>query len=123
LEDAAEVYGDVLGASILIEGLSMVSVESAIDVDNNGRINDSEIIDAIKLWIRRDFVPGTSQFINDHDILVMVELWILGHQIEESNTIEQNTQLTAAISGMLDKLEQAGNRLKNAGVLLLEQVQ
>ncbi|MCS6903060.1 MAG: hypothetical protein RML48_07595 [Candidatus Bipolaricaulota bacterium] len=59
-----------------------LSVERALDEDNNNRIDDPEIIRAINLWIRQQPVPETGgQVINDATIIRLLNLWIRSEPI------------------------------------------
>lgn len=54
------------------------SVEQLLDRNDNGRLDDDEILFAVELWIEGEKVPGTSINIDDAAILRLIELWITG---------------------------------------------
>ncbi|MCS7197074.1 MAG: hypothetical protein NZ930_00035 [Candidatus Bipolaricaulota bacterium] len=59
-----------------------LSIEQALDENNNNRIDDPEFIRAINLWIRQEPVPGTDgQVITDAVIIRLLNLWIKGEII------------------------------------------
>lgn len=60
-----------------------VTIEEALDANNNGIIDDAEIKEAIVLWALSDPVPGTDGLIiDDQKILQLVEMWALSTPIE-----------------------------------------
>jgi hypothetical protein len=58
------------------------SVEAALDVNNNGMIDDSEILEAIRLWISGAVVSGADIAITDAAMLNLIRLWATGSPIE-----------------------------------------
>lgn len=58
------------------------SVTGAIDDNDDGRIGDFEVLDAIELWRNGDTVPGTcGERIGDFQILDIIELWRDGSSV------------------------------------------
>jgi len=62
----------------------------ALDENNNGTLNDAEIVGAIQLWIQGQSVPGTSTIIDDVLIIELIQIWIsgttLGNEAPTSNS-------------------------------------
>lgn len=58
-----------------------LTIAQALDVNNNERLDDDEILTAIQLWISGVIVPGTDQTISDSIILELIQLWISGGSI------------------------------------------
>jgi PKD repeat protein len=53
-----------------------ISITAAIDADNDGTINDTEILTAVDYWQERESVPQTDgEKIGDIEILELTELW------------------------------------------------
>lgn len=46
-----------------------------IDTDNNNRIGDFEILQAIEYWRTNQDVPNTNQTISDQEILTLIDMW------------------------------------------------
>lgn len=57
------------------------SIAAALDGNANDRLDDDEIVAALKLWIQGQTVPGTNQKINDEEILRLIAMWISGAPI------------------------------------------
>jgi hypothetical protein len=56
-----------------------LSIEQALDFNDNTFIDDNEIIKAIEYWILGEIIPNTGgQVIGDNKILDLITLWILG---------------------------------------------
>ncbi len=74
------VAGNVWGAGKL--HLSAPSggatLAQALDADGSGRLDDVEILAAVRLWVRGQVVAGTGEPISDAAVLRLIELWILG---------------------------------------------
>jgi hypothetical protein len=52
------------------------TIESAIDSNDDGEIDDSEVFDAIRYWQEDEPVPGTDgKTIDDGTLLDLVERW------------------------------------------------
>jgi len=56
-------------------------IASSLDENQNRVLDDSEILNAIQLWILGDSVAGDDNVINDASILSLVQLWITGESI------------------------------------------
>jgi len=54
------------------------AIELAFDKNENLKLDDNEILDAIGYWILGGQAPGTELFINDRKILELIQLWITG---------------------------------------------
>lgn len=54
------------------------TIERAFDKNNNLKLDDNEILDAIGYWILGGQAPGTEEFIGDRKILELIQLWITG---------------------------------------------
>lgn len=79
LQDFARIAQSV---TFTVTQAGPVSIERALDENNNNRIDDPEIIRAINLWIRQEPVPGTGgQIITDAVIIRLLNLWIKGELI------------------------------------------
>lgn len=120
LVEAERWYAKVLEASIVPKVVARVSVESVLDGNANNRIDDDEILKAVRLWISGNPVPNTLQVIDDTEVLVLVELWTLGRIIKSSAMTSSSVLLNDLIESFLDKLDQAGRQLQRAGTLLLQ---
>lgn len=55
----------------------------ALDVNDNGIIDDEEMMSAVTYWVLGTPVPGTDMLVGDDQILGLIEQWILGTPIEE----------------------------------------
>ncbi|HEY5595842.1 MAG TPA: PKD domain-containing protein [Candidatus Bipolaricaulota bacterium] len=60
------------------------ALAGAIDADNDGMIDDREIVDAIRLWISGATVPGAGQTIGDAEIVSLIQMWIMGEPVSAS---------------------------------------
>lgn len=79
LQDFARVVRSV---TFTVTQVGTLSIERALDENNNNRIDDPEIIKAMNLWIRQEPVPGTDgQVITDAVIIRLLNLWIKGEII------------------------------------------
>jgi hypothetical protein len=59
------------------------SLERALDRNGNNRIDDSEMLIAIDLWIRQEAVPGSGgQRISDAKMITLLNLWLRDAPIE-----------------------------------------
>jgi hypothetical protein len=56
-------------------------VADAIDLNDDGALNDNEILFAVALWIAGVAVPETDQVINDAIIIALVQMWIRGDPV------------------------------------------
>jgi len=62
------------GATVTVESSS--SVAEAVDMDNDGWIEDTEILHAIEMWRTDDRVPNTGgKTIGDLQIMELIEMW------------------------------------------------
>jgi len=120
LIQAQQWYDQVLEASLVPRAVARVSVESVLDGNGNSRIDDDEILEAIRLWISSSPVPNTLQVIDDTQVLVLVELWILGRLISNSPLSSSSVLLNDLIERFLGKLDEAAGHLQQAGALLLQ---
>lgn len=58
------------------------TIEQALDTNDNDRIDDAEIIAAVKYWVNDQPVPNTGgQMINDREIIKLAALWVMGTPI------------------------------------------
>lgn len=59
------------------------TIERALDRNGDKRIDDSELLGAMQLWIRQAPVPGSGgQRIGDAKMIELLDLWIKGRPIE-----------------------------------------
>jgi hypothetical protein len=56
-------------------------IGGASDANNNGKIDDDEILDAIRRWILGETVPGTNRTIGDDVMLDLIRVWVTGETI------------------------------------------
>lgn len=54
---------------------------SALDANRDGVLGDEDITQAIALWVLGAVVPGTSQRVDDTQMLALVQLWVTGQRI------------------------------------------
>ncbi len=60
----------------------------ALDLNNNNRIDDSEIQKAIQYWILGLEVPGTDGFkIDDEQMKTLIQFWISGNEIQAQSAV------------------------------------
>ncbi|MCI2430730.1 hypothetical protein LM602_08980 [Candidatus Acetothermia bacterium] len=63
--------------------VASTSLERALDRNGNNRIDDSEMLIAIDLWIRQEAVPGSGgQRISDAKMITLLNLWLRDAPIE-----------------------------------------
>ncbi len=66
-------------------GNGFLSISAALDLNGNGRLDDTEIRQAIQLWILGGAVPDTGgQTISDAKIRELIQIWILGESVGAS---------------------------------------
>jgi hypothetical protein len=59
-------------------------IEQALDQNHNGFLDDSEMLQALNLWVQQSPVPGTENaIIDDLKILELLQLWIKQTPIQE----------------------------------------
>lgn len=63
---------------------SDASISEALDTNNNGVLDESEVRAAITMWILGETVPGTGQTINDPAMRELISMWILGTPVASS---------------------------------------
>jgi hypothetical protein len=64
------------------DGTGNVSIAEAIDDNNDSRIGDFEILDAIRLWRTGETVPNTGgKTIDDFKVLDLISLWRQGASV------------------------------------------
>jgi len=87
------------------------TMASALDKNQNRVLDDSEILNAIQLWILGDSASGDDTVINDAFILSLVQLWITGESIsspllmgDDDGTAERTDDENAADSVVRDKM-------------------
>ena len=75
--DGAVLANDgVVDEETVTVSIGSQSVPDAIDENNNGRIGDFEILQAIEYWRTGETVPDTGgQTIDDFDVLDLIETW------------------------------------------------
>lgn len=62
------------------------TIEEAVDENDNNKIDDNEIMNAVNYWISGEGVPGTDgQTISDEKILELVNMWIGGRPVSSSS--------------------------------------
>ncbi len=67
----------LIGLLIVFQALGAVTVEQALDQNKNGFLDDSEMLQALTLWVRQTPVPGTEGvIISDTQILQLLQMWI-----------------------------------------------
>ncbi len=71
-------FSDSLGGSPPSPPSDALSVPQALDTNNNGVLDSSEVRVAIQMWILSQPVPGTDQTIDDPTMRSLIEMWILG---------------------------------------------
>lgn len=54
----------------------ILDIALAADANNNGFVDDDEILSLVSLWISGETVPDTQHTINDDAMLVLFEWWI-----------------------------------------------
>lgn len=65
------------------DGPGDLSVACAVDVNNNGLIDDAEILESIRLWVTGEAVPNTdNNIIDDVIILDMIRHWVLTQPLD-----------------------------------------
>lgn len=57
------------------------TIAQALDANDNGRLDDAEIVVAITLWITGTPVPGVGQLISDDEIKRLIQLWVTGASV------------------------------------------
>lgn len=67
--------------TIFVDGAGGLTIEEALDVNQNNVLDDDEILWAIELWINGEEVPGTGQTISDKKMLELINKWINGTQL------------------------------------------
>lgn len=55
-----------------------VSPERALDANANGLMDDAEILNAVRLWIGGQIVPGLGQPLSDAQMLDLIRRWATG---------------------------------------------
>ncbi len=58
-----------------------LSIERALDANDNARLDDAEIVRAVELWIAGEPVPGAAAVISDETMLALIRLWATGGPI------------------------------------------
>ena len=74
-----------------------ISVEKALDENNNNLLDDIEVLIAIKLWIEGKPVPGVNATINDAQIKDLIRIWITGEKVGTANEEVWNQPIAAQI--------------------------
>lgn len=59
------------------------SVPQACDSNNNGTIDDDEVLTCITLWITDQPLQGVDRKISDEEIVTLVRLWITGERVDQ----------------------------------------
>jgi len=54
---------------------SFSQLAGEIDTDNDNRIGDFEVLQAIEYWRTNQQVPNTNQTITDQEILTLIDMW------------------------------------------------
>jgi len=62
------------------------SLAEAIDINNNNRIDDNEVLQAMVFWITGTPVPGSGgRTISDDEIRALVQMWIRGDEVSSAS--------------------------------------
>jgi hypothetical protein len=98
--DTGEMSRVTEGQSARFDGSSSGSgsIEAALDTNSNGRLDDSEMTQAITYWILGQTVPGTSETISDTKIKQLVQIWILGTSVGQRVTRLQASAASTALT-------------------------
>jgi hypothetical protein len=67
----------------------VILIERAVDSNQNSLIDDTEMIQALGLWIKGQTVPGTGTIIDDITILRLLSVWVRGESIGEVRSSHQ----------------------------------
>jgi len=57
------------------------TLAQAMDSDDNGTLEDSEVLAAMSLWINGQTVESTGKTISDNEILDLINIWIQGDRV------------------------------------------
>ncbi|MGQ9478040.1 MAG: Ig-like domain-containing protein [Candidatus Bipolaricaulia bacterium] len=110
------------GESASFDGSSGgMSLEAALDTNNNGTLEDSEILTAIGYWVSGEAVPGTGgKTIGDAEMLRLIQLWISGESVNGASASAAVAQLPGPEPLAVEGFTLSPNPIANGRGALLE---
>jgi len=93
---------------------TVLSIEEAIDENNNNLIDDSEILKALRYWISGEEVPGTGgQTIDDATMLELLHIWTSRRPISSASAQSEPIQARRTESLTVREIKLSPNPVKS----------
>lgn len=105
---------------LLLVGSSLVlwaapTIEQALDKNSNSLIDDTEILQALNLWIQQMPVPGAEMVITDFKMIELLQLWIRQTPIPTGDGPEPAIEDATPTPDFLDEIISVALKLEGVG--------